>query len=224
MSAIVAIPQQSAMLVVRRSSQELAIGARRSSQDLLMGARRTSQEFTKLMIKGRNGANPVQLYRGFARAHPKLANATVGASCAFVGDAIAQKMQAGEETVEFDWKRSAIFTAFNFMWMGGPMSAYCAFLERSGMSVMAKLSATHCIWNPLIYLPSYYLGAGFMRGESLVESSSKLVDEAPPTLVKCTTFWMPVSAVQYSMVPPAMQIAYLSAMSIVWSVILASSG
>jgi len=92
------------------------------------------------------------------------------------------------------------------------------------MSVMSKLLTTHAIYNPFIYMPGFYLGVGVMRGETLTEISGKMTEEGPSTLAKCTTFWMPASAVQYSMVPAAMQIPYMSVLSIVWSVILASSG
>lgn len=222
---VVALPQQTAMMVARRSSQDLVTGARRASRDVVVGARRATQDLSSLMVQGRRFTNPLELYQRFEQARPKLANATVGAVCAFVGDAVAQKMKKDEGTeVAFDWKRSATFTAFNFLWMGGPTRTYLALLGQSGMTMMSKLFTTHAVYNPFIYMPGFYFGVGAMRGESLSEIGSKMTEEAPSTLAKCTVFWLPASAVQYSMVPAAMQIPYMSALSIVWSVILASSG
>jgi len=225
MALVVApISQPAIVMIARRSGQELVFGARRASRDLVMSARRRSQDLTAVMTQASSDANTLQLYRRFSRSHPKTANATVGAFCAFVGDAIAQKMQADEETFVFDWKRSAKFTAFNFVWMGGPLRSYCALLDRSRVSGMTKLAATSIIFNPFIYMPGYYFGLGVLRGETLTEISSKMEEEAPTTLVRCTAFWTPASAVQYSMVPAALQIPFLAAMSIVWSVMLASQG
>merc|ERR1712080_129756 len=180
---LAAIPQQAGMMTARRSSLELANGARRASQDL-----------STLVVRTRSHANPLQLYRRFEKRSPKTANATVGAFCAFLGDAIAQKMQGGgasPNSASLDRTRSATFTAFNFLWMGGPLSSYVKFLDRSGLSVLAKVFATHCLWNPLVYMPCYYLGAGALKGEAFEESKTKMEDEAVSTLVKCAGFWMP---------------------------------
>ena len=71
-----------------------------------------------------------------------------------------------------------------------------------------------------VYIPSFYLAAGVMQGESLSDSASTLRREWLLTYATCSTYWVPFMACVFKFVPPSGRVRVVAAANLVWSTII----
>jgi hypothetical protein len=94
-------------------------------------------------------------------------------------------------------------------------------LESIGAAV-APLAVNQLIAIPLLYWPAYFLFAGRVEGEDAATSLRKLHARLPELMRANLTFWIPVQAVQFSLVPVEDQAVYVAVMGMLWNGILAT--
>jgi hypothetical protein len=81
---------------------------------------------------------------------------------------------------------------------------------------------TTLLFNPLFYLPTFYIGYGVMNFQSTETLKMKMTTEYPEAVKQILMVYAPIYALQFSVIPPALQVAYSSIANFCWCVILSS--
>lgn len=77
---------------------------------------------------------------------------------------------------------------------------------------------------PFVYMPSFFALTGALAGLSVNESLARAQSLYFPLLKRNWLFWIPMQFLQFLCIPAEFQIPFLSAASLVWTVILSSIG
>jgi len=78
------------------------------------------------------------------------------------------------------------------------------------------------VFNPLFYLPTFYLGYGLMNFQSPETLKTKMTTEYPEAVKQILMVYAPIYALQFTVIPPALQVAYSAVANFCWCVILSS--
>ena len=76
------------------------------------------------------------------------------------------------------------------------------------------------VMDPLIYLPSVYIGNGVLLGQDWPTIRSKMQAEFVPTTTTMWKFWSPVTVLQFRLVPLRHQANFINVCDSVWLVVL----
>ena len=77
---------------------------------------------------------------------------------------------------------------------------------------------------PFVYMPSFFALTGALAGLNVNESLARAQSLYIPLLKRNWLFWIPMQFLQFLCIPAEFQIPFLSAASLVWTVILSSIG
>jgi protein Mpv17 len=166
----------------------------------------------------------IRRYAGALEQAPIRTKALTGASLGFIGDAIAQKAKMNDSET-FDYRRLGAFTLFGCGWTGlynhwwyGKLAKW--YPGTTVSSIVKKLAWNHCVSNPFVYLPVFYVSMGAMLGLTSDEVVAKAKAEYGPTLLRFWTVWMPANALMFRMVPLPYQVVYTATVSLGWNTAL----
>ena len=172
--------------------------------------------------------------------HPLETKAGTAAVLATVGDAIAQR--SSDVSKQYDIQRGASFALFAALYTGAfqhywfawentklsytaaELSPTLALFFASSAAVLptAKLILNQFVVVPFLYMPLFFTFTGYMAGLTQEESLDRAKQMYGQILLRNYCFWLPVQLLQFSLISPDWQIAYVSVASLVWTVILSS--
>ena len=92
------------------------------------------------------------------------------------------------------------------------------------MVAAGKLVVNQFLTVPLVYMPLFFALTGALGGLNFHQAKARAMSLYLPLLKRNYVFWLPTQFFQFSVVPPEWQIPFLSAASLVWTVILSSIG
>jgi len=73
---------------------------------------------------------------------------------------------------------------------------------------------------PTLYIPAYFMTVGPLQGGSWVESSLALKEKWWDTTSTCWMFWLPFTAVNFTMVPASHRVRAMAAGNFFWTIVL----
>lgn len=158
----------------------------------------------------------------------------------FLGDVVCQCGFEGATGATLDRGRLGALTAFSAGYIGvvcgrvytlyppvarfvharllpAPMAAGVGFATTEAVVSCGLDNFVHV---PCLYLPSYYLAVGTMRGDSLAHTWRTLQEQYVSTMTSCWGFWVPVMLFNFRVVPPAFRVRVVATANFVWSVAL----
>ena len=153
-----------------------------------------------------------------------------GWALAAMGDGSAQAIQCcsarqhGEEPA-VDLRRLFAFSVHNGLWTAFGLHPILNAVDRlfPGVSIRAVASKTVlqlAVMDPLLYLPSVYVGNGLLLGQDVAQVRAKVAAEYWPTTIWMWKFWSPVTVVQFRFVPIRHQANFINMCDSVWLVLL----
>eukprot|EP00397_Hematodinium_sp_SG-2012_P034721 GEMP01037264.1.p1 GENE.GEMP01037264.1~~GEMP01037264.1.p1 ORF type:complete len:234 (+),score=26.02 GEMP01037264.1:179-880(+) len=146
----------------------------------------------------------------------------------FIGDIMCQKVVERNEKV--NWQRAGAFVFFCAYYQGGVMNYiynwYSCTLTRYAITSTQGGIITSLVDNfihvPLLYIPSYYFTVGLLQGGDLESCWEKLRSDIIPTVCACWIVWLPLQALNFSVVPMHLRVAFVNVGCLAWNVILDS--
>ncbi len=147
----------------------------------------------------------------------------------------ASKEQAKKDEKAFDWRRLGALTLYDGLYIGGFLHflypCYPLVVRAAAPWVPIKAltdgrSAAHglgcaCVdnvHNGLLYIPSFFLGVGLLQGDTLSDAQATLQREWLETYAWCTGFWLPFTALNFTLVPPTARVRAMAVANLVWNV------
>lgn len=173
-----------------------------------------------------------------------------GGVLTLVGDVLAQSLTSKTREIsgEFklppeDWDkiRTAAFVAFGGIYTGGVQHFIFEYLNAAYDDPIQRLLLAQFFFIPFCYYPTFLLMVPALRAgwEETFENAGNFVSpeatarreqlfsevfgKIPSTLVRNWCFWLPVQFVQFSFIPPNLQITYVAAFGVIWNAILSWS-
>lgn len=118
----------------------------------------------------------------------------------------------------------------HFLYQGYPLVVRAAarsvrWLPRKALIEGSFASGLGCalvdnVHNGLLYVPTFFVGVGLLQGDSLENVQSTLRREWLETYVYCTGFWLPFTALNFSLVPPAARVRTMATANLLWNVVI----
>lgn len=126
----------------------------------------------------------------------------------------------------YDKQRGFAFFMYSVWYNAYPWNRYLEFTTNPANKVLTtpvrRAVITTCLFNPLFYLPTFYLGYGLMNFQSTETMKTKMTTEYPEAVKQILMVYAPIYALQFTVIPPALQVAYSSVANFCWCVILSS--
>ena len=161
-------------------------------------------------------------------------------SCAFVAGGLADAVcQMGERSMggvkkpDWDWTRSFAFSTFTGFYIGGVCTGIFATYPRIASRILKakpgvapKLEGAiataldNFVHVPLMYIPSFYMGTGLLKGEEPEAVVENLRENWTDTVLSCWCFWIPAQFVIFSAVPPVYRVRSVAMGDFIWNVAL----
>eukprot|EP00397_Hematodinium_sp_SG-2012_P039204 GEMP01042771.1.p1 GENE.GEMP01042771.1~~GEMP01042771.1.p1 ORF type:complete len:145 (+),score=16.85 GEMP01042771.1:381-815(+) len=135
-----------------------------------------------------------------------------------------------ERNEKVNWQRAGAFVFFCAYYQGGVMNYiynwYSCTLTRYAITSTQGGIITSLVDNfihvPLLYIPSYYFTVGLLQGGDLESCWEKLRSDIIPTVCACWIVWLPLQALNFSVVPMHLRVAFVNVGCLAWNVILDS--
>ncbi|CAE7231334.1 MPV17 [Symbiodinium natans] len=116
-------------------------------------------------------AHLLRLYEHALSRAPATITGVVAGSLGFLGDALAQQVERRRATSlasGFDKKRSFAFTLYAIGWGAFGLRPWLILLNRrfpgsAPSDICKKVAVQQFVWNPIVYLPSFYVLNGTFR-------------------------------------------------------------
>ena len=183
----------------------------------------------------------VATYSELLQSHPIATKSSTAAVLSCLGDAIAQYGAAvnnKQEEFEYDTKRGAAFFAFGGLYTGffqhfwfRYLNAHIMVSDTSGLpwdaptlTAASKVVINQCCAIAGLYMPTFFVLTAWLGDMSANEGWDRAKTMYAPLVLRNWTFWFPTQFVQFSVIPDAWHIPYLSVMSLIWTVILSTLG
>ena len=142
-------------------------------------------------------------------------------------DLVCQTFE-GKETI--DKRRALAVSAFSGAYVG----VVCSYVYSLYPSLAVRLLTNPCqkrigvvgsvtdnaVHVPALYIPSYFMTVGLMQGESIEHATKTLKEQWWDTTSTCWMFWVPVMALNFTMVPPTHQVRVVAAANFCWTIAL----
>lgn len=126
-----------------------------------------------------------------------------------------------------DWRRTAAFSVFGLVWMGGAQyGIYSVAFERlfpasrlgQFKSTGMKVFVDQFLHVPFLFFPVFYGIDGWIKEKPVLHH----VEQKWRTEIKATLFanwklWLPAQAIGFSVVSPHLRVPYVAAVSFIWT-------
>ncbi|XP_010924717.1 protein SYM1 isoform X2 [Elaeis guineensis] len=180
--------------------------------------------------------------RGWSLADFPLKQATIAASLTLTGDTVAQVRdrwivhRRGEPDSEnkditsvllsHDWLRALRMASYGFLLYGPGSQAWYQFLDRcmpkqTLVNLSIKVLLNQIVLGPCV-IAVVFAWNNLWLGK-LSQLPSKYQKDALPTLFYGFRFWIPVSILNFGVVPLAARVAFMSSCSIFWNFYLSTT-
>jgi len=157
----------------------------------------------------------------YYRTYPFQANVFTYTIACSAGDACSQILV---EKKEFDSNRFASKAAVG-AFVYGPLFHH--FYRRlhfllPGVSPRNRILKFVIDQGPftMFVLLGYFLGSGFLEGQSWENNWNDVKGKLPITYVLDCCFWLPVQYINFTYIPPTYCVAYVSGMTLIWMTFL----
>jgi len=164
--------------------------------------------------------------------NPILKAAVTSATMAAVGDCIAQgiqisKKKAGAPKQDFDPVRTGRMSAWGFTFYGPFQHYWYRFLDGCfPMKSHIPHFAAKVFWNQAflgpVVLTTVFAWTLFWTNQK-EKIPSKIKNDLLPTAINGWKFWVPASAINFSLIPLQHQVLYMSSCGIFWNTFLSLS-
>ena len=170
-------------------------------------------------------------YESALEARPIVTKGITGWALAFTGDNAAQALERRDDGrwhqhgEPWDVRRTIAFSTHNGLWSAFGLHPILNHVERmvpgaSLRAVVTKTAMQLAVMDPLLYLPSVYVGNGLLLGDDFAAILAKAQAEFLPTTVWMWKFWSPVTVIQFRFVPVRHQANFINAVDAAWLVLL----
>ncbi|KAL3509086.1 hypothetical protein ACH5RR_028487 [Cinchona calisaya] len=202
-----------------------------------------SNRSRRISRESKRSSNSVDTTGGTSYRFP-VKQAVTAASLALTGDTIAQLIQRWanhKETLsaphhpkdviatllsEHDWLRALRLTTYGFLLYGPGSYAWYHFLDRSMPKQTFENLSAKVILNQIVLGPTVIaviFAWNYLWQGKLSELPNKYQKDALPTLLFGFRFWIPVSVLNFWLVPLQARVAFMSTASIFWNFYLSST-
>jgi hypothetical protein len=154
--------------------------------------------------------------------YPLPTKAITGFILSGSGDIIAQKLDSTpDELFILDKQRTMTYACFGSFWTG-PVNHHwlprlqAMFPGKSYASTLKKVFVQQAIWNPIAFMPAFYLAYGTGMGLGWEGTLNKARNEYSTSLIECWKIWVPTTMVVFRM-PERFQSVTMAATNIVWN-------
>ena len=148
-----------------------------------------------------------------------------------IADILVQTQYEGRETI--DWRRNLVFSSFGLCYLGAfQYVQYTLWFPRlfpgSGTVAVAKRVAFDQLINTgLWYYPLFYaVQSCVMNAQfdvaNVSEGLERYKQNVAQDMVNCWKLWVPMQAINFSVVPVHLRVTYAAGVSFVWSCILSA--
>ena len=170
-------------------------------------------------------------YESALEARPIVTKGITGWALAFTGDNAAQALERRDDGrwhqhgEPWDVRRTIAFSTHNGLWSAFGLHPILNHVERmvpgaSLRAVVTKTAMQLAVMDPLLYLPSVYVGNGLLLGDDFAAILAKAQAEFLPTTIWMWKFWSPVTVIQFRFVPVRHQANFINAVDAAWLVLL----
>ncbi|KAJ1285244.1 hypothetical protein BS78_03G265200 [Paspalum vaginatum] len=189
-----------------------------------------------------SSSDSIEQSRGWSADFP-FRQAVTAASLTFAGDTIAQvrgrivdRRRSGAEAdskelipdilLNHDWLRALRMASYGFLLYGPGSYAWYRFLDRcmpkqTLVNMSVKVTLNQIVLGPCV-IAVVFAWNNLWLGK-LSELPSKYQNDALPTLLYGFRFWVPVSIVNFGMIPLSARVAFMSSCSIFWNFYLSTT-
>ena len=179
------------------------------------------------MLPRRLASRAYWAYDGLLQNHTLKTSTVSGGVLAVAGDALTQAATTNGGV--YDARRGAAFGLFgatltgpvNFLWLRRLNAIVERFAPQGGSpAVAAKVAIQSCFFQPLVYVPLFYVFTAVVRGWSFETASHRVRTEFIGTMKSIWAFWIPVCSFTFSFLPLRQQAVFMSGVSLCWNAIL----
>jgi protein Mpv17 len=180
-------------------------------------------------LAGKAAHLPKNLWQGYLRAlksRPLLTKSLTSGALMGSGDLIAQKIE-GKESI--DWKRTGFMTAYGLVVYGPSTHVWYGWLDKlipkhTLLPVLAKVGLNAGVWTPY-YLSTFTLASGLFNGDRDAASLKRRFGrDFLPTWKADAYVWPAADGIIFTWVPPVLQPAAVSVVSLGWNTYLSLVG
>lgn len=180
--------------------------------------------------------NPVTLYMNALTSFPLPTKMLTGASLAVAGDAIAQAHEPKPHV--YDQRRASSFAAFDMAYRALQHIAYPVIVNQCHGQYMGTIAsllffqyylpldfgaalertlASQLGIVPFLYYPVFFALTAYVQGLDVPGGVKRAKEMFVPLMQRNLLFWIPVQMVQFSLIPEALQIPFVSVMGLFWT-------
>jgi len=153
-----------------------------------------------------------------------------GAKTCFA-DLLVQKQYEGRETI--DWSRNFVFSSFGLCYLGAfQYVQYTLWFPRLFPGVLARDVAKRVAFDQIIntgvwYYPLFYMVQSCVmnsqfNSNTAREGLQRYQQNIATDMLNCWKLWVPMQAINFSVVPVHMRVPFAAGVSFVWSCILSA--
>ena len=166
-------------------------------------------------------------FRPFLLARDMAAAAALG----LTGDIICQRYVEGSEAL--DQRRMFAFSSFSGLYTGGVchfayamypplvLRFFPAWFAGSPLRIgMGCALIDNGIHSPLAYIPCYFIWCDTVQGSSFQDALAHLKRDWLEVWVHCVGMWIPLQALNFTVVPAAQRVIFVNCCNLVWSVVM----
>jgi len=91
---------------------------------------------------------------------------------------------------------------------------------------LVKLGVDQFLWTPFFYLPIFFGGMALLEGLSLSQAKEEALQKGwglTPTLKANWKFWIPVNAINYTVMPRELRIVWINICPLLWTIYLSQT-
>ena len=160
-------------------------------------------------------------------SNPLRTNIVTGGILAAGSDIICQTLIEEQDDEPFNYKRTLAITTFGMYYNGGLCSfiypLYARILPQwfSRSLVRQGIGSTlidNFIHSPIFYIPAFYMSTGILQGHSFTSSFATLKHGYQEVMLQTWMMWIPLQALNFSIVPPRMRVLVLSVGCFVYTI------
>ena len=158
-------------------------------------------------------------YLRHLEARPLLVKSITSFFVLGTGDALTQSVLESKALALLDWRRSLRFAVLGLTLVGPSLHIWYGVLNSRLPGSSARAVATRVALDQLIFAPLFL--SGFLTVVAKVEHKPfSLQNEMPSVLAQNWLIWVPVQLVNFSLVPPHLQVLFNNMVSVGWNAAL----
>ena len=168
-----------------------------------------------------------RMYLSALKTRPTITNFATGGALGAVGDYVCQRWL--EDVPSFDYRRCMAMTAFGVFYSGGvSLMVYNSyrrilpawFLRSPAREGLGSTVLDNFIHTPFLYTPAFYVSTGLLQGATMKDTVATMCDGYWQSTAACWVMWIPLQAINFSVVPPYLRVAVMNVGCLAWNVLI----